>query len=74
MAGFYSERGGRVFLILMFILVGWLFTAIGWAALASEGKVPEEPGWVLGHLPLIDLGRHLAAEQELHAHAVKRSD
>lgn len=77
MAYFYSERGARCFLILMLLLVGWLFMGIGWAAIKSEGKVPNDLGWVVCSLSLSgQLSAHsdLTPEAMLQACAIRRGD
>lgn len=77
MAYFYSERWARIFLILVFVLVGWLFTAISWAAIGSHGRVPEDAGLVIDNLSLTGgeaLEFHLTAEEKLRACALKRSN
>jgi len=75
MAYFYSEKGARIFLILMLVLVGWLFMGVGWAAVGSEGKVPEEPGRVAGNFLLsaqLPKDSHLTPEMMLQAYAIRR--
>ncbi|NLF94839.1 MAG: hypothetical protein GX564_13210 [Oligosphaeraceae bacterium] len=77
MAYFYSERGARIFLILVFVLVGWLFSAISWAAIGSQGRVPEDPGWIISNLSLTGENAsefRLTAEEKLRACALKRSN
>lgn len=42
MAYFYSEKGMRLFVVLMIFLVAWLFMGVSRAAFVCKARLPED--------------------------------